>query len=146
MDFGLALKRLEEFEREIEALYARFAETYQSEPSVADTFRGLSHEEHGHADIISYQFRMFQKNKLLFKDVEIDAAQIAELTRRVRDLRTTERSLTSDEALEAAYDIENSAAEHYYVLAGAASNPEIKGLLKAMASSCSEHHGRLSNF
>ncbi len=146
MDFGLALKRLEDLENAIEKLYVWFAELCRPDPSVASLFNSLSHEEHMHADIIRYQFRIYQKNKGHFRDVEIDTEAISALTGRIRELMIVGRITTSEEALEAAYKIENSASEHYYVLAGSQSNPEIKNVLKAMASSCNEHHGRLARF
>lgn len=146
MDFGLALKRLEELEDEIEKLYSWFAELCGPEPSVAAIFDSLSHEEHMHGDIIRYQFRTYQRNKGSFKDVDIDTDSLTALAGKIREIRTTRKITTSEEALEAAYKIENSASEHYYVLAGTQSNPEMKNVLKAMASSSNEHHGRLAKF
>jgi rubrerythrin len=146
MDFGLALKRIEALERELELLYDWFAESCEADPSVAAIFKSLAHEEHVHADIVSYQFRVFQKNQEKFGSVEIDTADISGLAERMREFRTARRNLTSEEALEVAYETENRAAEHYYLLAGVQSNPEMKGLLNAMASSCSQHHERLAQF
>ncbi len=146
MDLGLILRRLEALETELEALYDLFVRSCESDPSVADTFRGLAHEEHLHADLIKYQIRIYQKNRNQFREIEIDLSQISELTDRIKQLRNGLKTLTPEESLEVAYEIENSAAEHYYVLAGIQSNPEIKNLLKAMASGCTEHHARLAKF
>lgn len=146
MELGAVLRSIETLEKELELLYERFADLCASEPSVADTFKGLAHEEGVHSDIVSYQLRIFQKNKAHFKDIEIDASEISALAQRARELRTAQRSFTSEEALETAYEMENCAAEHYYLLAGIKSNPEIKSLLKAMASRCTEHHARLARF
>jgi rubrerythrin len=146
MDFGMALKRLEELEDEIKKLYSWFARLCAPEPSVAAIFDSLSAEEHMHGDILRYQFRTYQKNRGRFKDVDVDMDAITALAGKVREIRSSGKITTSEEALEAAYEIENSASEHYYVLAGSQSNPEIKNVLKAMASGSNEHHGRLAKF
>jgi rubrerythrin len=146
MDFGLILKRLEDLETEIEKLYSWFAELCGTDSSVAALFDSLNREEHTHADILRYQFRIYQKNKGRFRDVDIDPSAISALADKIREIRTSGKIRTPEEALEAAYEIENSASEHYYVLAGSQSNPEIRNVLKAMASGCNEHHGRLAKF
>jgi len=146
MDFGVAMRQLESLERELGLLYLGFAESYASEPSLAEMFGGLSNEENKHADIVNYQLRLFRRNKGQFKDIEVDTTEISRLTEHVRELKNRQESLSWEEALEVAYEMENTAAEHYMMLAGSQANPDIRGLLKAMASSCNEHHSRLGQF
>jgi len=146
MDFWVALRRLEDFELELENLYVWFSRAYESDPSVSALFRNLGLEERAHANILRYQQKVFLKNRHLFKDIEIDIGIMDDIMRRSKELRSSEAAPTTEEALELSYEIENSIAEHYYVLAGRQSNPDLKDLLTTLAAGCNEHHRRLAQF
>jgi rubrerythrin len=146
MDFWVGLKHLEDLELELESLYDWFSRLHETDPSVAALFRSLSIEERAHANIIRYQQKVFLKNRSLFKEVEIDVGIVNDIMKRSKETRSREATPGTEEALEIAYEIENSIAEHYYILAGRQSNPELKKLLDTMASGCNEHHRRLAEF
>jgi rubrerythrin len=144
MDFWTILKRIEELEDKLALCYEHLQKIFYYNPSVASFFFRMSTDEKSHRDIVRYQLRIFQRNKAAFSNIDLDMSKIDDVLAGINKIIIAEPSIK--EALQFTVEIENSAAEFYFISAGAQSNPELSALLENFSAACKAHYADVLNF
>jgi rubrerythrin len=140
-----ALDAIEKLEQKLAELYAFFQELFIADKIVSGVLFKMALEEKGHADLVQYQRRTVRKDPGLFNEVTID---VEEINRIISDADAIIKAVPApsiDEALKAALQFEQSAAEYHYKTAMEQANPELAGLLKNLAGVDNGHLESLKN-
>jgi hypothetical protein len=146
MNVEAVCRPLMEFERAMADLYARWAGVFDDDREAAFVWVKMANEEKGHASLIDYQRRVFQKNPKLAGEVDVDLGAIASGMAHVRSLYDASVPPTLAEAVALAYGIETSAAESHFRNAIRQANPELERLLGCLGGEDKAHLERLKEF
>jgi rubrerythrin len=145
MDILNALDEIEKLEQKLAELYAYFHELFIADKTVSAVFFKMALEEKGHAVLVQYQRRTVRKNLTLCKEVTIDVEEINRIISDADAIIKAVPATSMDNALKAALQFEQSAAEHHYKTAMEQANPELAALLKNLAGVDKDHFDSLKN-
>ena len=137
---------LEKLETRLSELYKRFSEIFQSDAEASVFFYQMSVDEAAHADLVRFQRRQVTADPARFKEVDVDSSEIEKILSRVDLLLKSAEGLAFEKALEAAIDIENSAADQHYITAITLSNPDAARLFRSLTSFDGRHFLAVEDF
>jgi rubrerythrin/DnaJ-domain-containing protein 1 len=142
-----ALETLERLETGIAYLYEWYSKLFSKEEDGGSAlFYRLSIEESVHANIVSFQRRIVSQNLKMFGEVSLDFAGINDVFSKIESARNLDPPPSLERALEAALEIENSAAECHYKNAIAMTIPDVVPLLKSLGSFDASHSKVVEGF
>lgn len=139
MGILMDLRALEDFERKLAAFYEWLSEAYVGDPEASALFYRLQSEEKAHANLLQYQRRLCQKNPALFKNLEIGTFDAASALLRLEQLSATGRPPGLRDAVCAAVEVEQSAAEKHSRQALRLVSGEVSGVLKTLSEADQSH-------
>jgi rubrerythrin len=140
-----ALDEIEKLEQKLAELYTYFRELFIADKIVSAVFFKMALEEKGHADLVQYQRRTARKNPALFKEVTVDVEEINRIISDADAVIKAVPATSMNNALKAALQFEQSAAEYHYKTSIVQSNPELAALLKNLAGVDKDHFDSLKN-
>lgn len=140
------LNQLEKVETQLSELYEKFSEIFQNDAEVSILFSQVSADETAHADLVRFERRMVRADAKRFKEVDADIGKMEEMSSFIRLLLKSGETPTVERAIEAAIELENSAAEQHYIKAITLSNPEVAGMLNSLTSFDCRHFLAFENF
>jgi hypothetical protein len=146
LDIRTLFTPLANLERELARLYGCFSDRLDTIPAARTLFYRMSLDEKAHLALVLYQKRLVQRSPKLFENVQVDLAEVLDLTRQIDALARSQEALSLEKAVALALKFEATSAESHYRLAILDSRPEMASLLWNLELADRQHVGALKEF
>ena len=146
MNFLRALSELEQIEKTMAELYAWCGGLFRGDPEAVDLFSHLRLEELSHQNILDYERRIALANPRRFREITVDSVVLEEKLQTVRRFMDAPSNPPLPEAVRAALEFEQSAAELYYKSMAAHASGELGRFIEHLHAGSTTHYERLSQF
>lgn len=130
---------LENLERSLMTFYQQLSERFADVPEASRFFSRLSRDESNHLKLVQHEKWVVRQNPKLFSEVDVDLAEVIQMTAEINQLIQEEREWTLREAVAEALRFELSSAEHHYKGAMDTANKSFADFLRKLGAADENH-------